>query len=181
MAYFRTDGTADIEQKKFYRDNGTADVQIGKIYRGNGTVDSLLYSSELVIYNNGSMLRNWDSSFNSNYNYITKKSTYVLFQAYHWGCTVVGWNEDVTGYDTLTITLLDPGESTWGFVTFGITKSSLGYGMSWTKSRRISNGVAGTYTLDISEYSGKFNICVYTGVDVDKKYQDAKLAMVRLT
>ena len=148
MAYFRTDGTADVEQKKFYRDNGTADVQIGKIYRGNGTADSLLYSAEETLYNNGKVV-DWNYTVTGQYQYFQNNGTSLKLDAYNTGFVVVGWYVDVTGYDTLTLTG-SGASSTDGWHGVAVTSSKV----SSPSSRLKEWSGSGTWTCDISSYSG---------------------------
>lgn len=52
MALSRSNGTTDIEQKKFFRNNGTTDIQIGKMFRSDGTADCLIYPEKDYFFPN---------------------------------------------------------------------------------------------------------------------------------
>lgn len=174
MAFFRTDGTADIEQKKFYRDNGTADVQIDKIYRGNGTVDSLIYTAETVVVDTsqGVPVNTWKAA-----GYNDQSQQYTGSASATEGITLRvdnnygGYTEqvarDFTNVDRITFVVSSRSaiNDRLGTTTFGVSNKSNGQpygGASWKKSMNVSS--AGTFTLDTSDIEGTGYLALYQSV-----------------
>ena len=57
-------GTTSTQTSKIYDDNGTTLTQIGKVYDNNGTANTLIYSSEVILFN-GTTAAEYTGGWNS--------------------------------------------------------------------------------------------------------------------
>lgn len=167
MAWKRTDGTADIEQKKFYRTNGTTDIQIGKMYRNYGATDVLIYQSFDGILWDGTIIGGDGGSWvrRSSYGefYTTTNTTDrlpAIYQALwcvdgdvHKNLVSTTQPIPISGFTTCTITYRNAGYSNNG----GINPTCIfGFSTFDNTSMPIQEGIDGSIELsNFAAYGGQ--------------------------
>ena len=162
MGISRNNGTHEIEIGKFYRNNGTTAIQIGKMYRSNGTTENLIYSAETE-YFNGKEIVDW-STYNSNGSTASVDTTlksYITYD-YHIASLWTTEKQDITNIKTLIFTVSKCQVKNCQFF-LGISEnkeSSLNCLQPYQFTKYVSVTSAGTYSVDVSGYTGSYYIVV---------------------
>lgn len=171
MAIYDNNGTTSYEIGKLYDNNGTTSSQIGKVYDNNGTTNSLIYQSQVFVIDTSQSVtpNTWGvKAFNDNYSEVSCSYSATggvrLNVHNNYGGATEQVQRDFAQFSKITIyvSALDI-PNTWNKRTrFGINTSSSsdplgGPGLS----KYVDITSTGTYTLDISSYTGKGYLAIH--------------------
>lgn len=164
-------GTTSTQISKIYDDNGTTLTQIGKVYDNNGTANTLIYSSEVILFN-GTTAAEYTGGWNSavvagegagftlsgsalkiqQTNYASTTSAKIISKA----------KIAVSGATTLkfTYTATKGGNGTF---TFGLSPVTTDWDVydtaaNLTRYARLSTGGSGTASVNVSGVSGSYYV-----------------------
>lgn len=155
-------GTAASEVKTIQDWDGTTAHKIGKVYDDDGTASHLIYSAETEYFNNGETV-DW-----STYNYDgSTASVGSILKSYipydnHIASLWTTSKQNLTNIKTLKFTVSKCAVKSCQFFLgiASVNGSSLNCLQPANFTKYVSVTAAGTYSVDVSEYTGNYYIVV---------------------
>ena len=175
MPIYNGNGVTPDSIGKLFLANSASFDQIGKVYYHDGTTSSLVYSGELVLYENGvtntdAVGASWDlSKKTSSISKITFQENNIYFFSNHsptadaastWSRAIM-WTRnkiDLSGYTTLNMQCgPDPNNGAFGQAWIFATSGSIPGGDNPQNKDipKIKGTAAGVLTLDVSSLTGE--------------------------
>ena len=175
MPIYNSNGMTPDGIGKLFLANPTGFDQIGKVYYRDDTTNSLIYSSEFVLYENGvtntdAVGASWDlGKKTSSTSKITFQESNIYFYSYHnptadaastWSRAVM-WTRnkiDLSGYTTLNMQCdPDPDNAAFGQAWIFAAPDTIPTGDNTQNKNipKISGTTAGVLTLDVSSLTGE--------------------------
>ena len=162
--------TTSTQIGAIYDDNGTTLTQIGKVYDNNGTANTLIYSSDMTLFDAGKTVEytgGWNTAISSgaSFNFIVGKKLQIqqINSAASTSAKIISKAKiAISGFSALkfTYTATKGGNGTF---TFGLSPVTTDWDVydtaaNLTRYARLSTGGSGTASVNVSGVSGSYYV-----------------------
>ena len=163
-------GTTSTQISKIYDNNGTTSTQIGKVYDNNGTANTLIYSSDMTLFDAGKTVEytgGWNTAISSgaSFNFIVGQKLQIqqINYAASTSAKIISKAKiAISGESTLKFTY-SATKAGNGVFTFAITPVTTDWDVydtaaNLTRYARLSTGGSGTASVNVSGLSGSYYV-----------------------
>ena len=163
-------GVTSTQIGTIYDNNGTTSTQIGKVYDDNGTANTLIYSSDMTLFDAGKTVEytgGWNTAISNgaSFNFIVGKKLQI-HQINYLASTsakiISKAKIAISGFSALkfTYTATKGGNGTF---TFGLSPVTTDWDVydtaaNLTRYARLSTGGSGTASVNVSGLSGSYYV-----------------------
>ena len=170
MPIFDHNGTASTQIGKVFDNNGTASTQIGKVFDNNRTTNTLIYSSDMTLFDAGKTVEytgGWNTTISSgaSFNFIVGKKLQIQqinYVASTSAKIISKAKIAISGFSALkfSYTATKGGNGTF---TFGLSPVTTDWDVydtatNLTKYTRLSASGSGTASVNVSGVSGSYYV-----------------------
>lgn len=170
MPIYDNDGTTNYQIGKLYDNDGTTSTQIGKVYDNNGTANTLIYSSDMTLFDAGKTVEytgGWNTaiSIGTSFNFIVGQKLQIqqINYAASTSAKIISKAKiAISGFSALkfTYTATKGGNGTF---TYGISPVTTDWDVydtatNLTKYTRLSASGSGTASVNVSGVSGSYYV-----------------------
>ena len=163
-------GTISAQISKIYDNNGTTSTQIGKVYDNNGTANTLIFSSDMTLFDAGKTVEytgGWNTTIVSGASFTFIVGQQLKIQQLNYAAStsakiISKAQIAISGFSTLkfTYTATKGGNGTF---TFGITTVTTDWDVydtstNLTRFARLSASGSGTASVNVSGISGSYYV-----------------------
>nr|DAP22400.1 MAG TPA: hypothetical protein [Bacteriophage sp.] len=163
-------GTTSTQISKIYDNNGTTSTQIGKVYDNNGTANTLIFSSDMTLFDAGKTVEytgGWNTAIVSGASFTFIVGQQLKIQQINYAAStsakiISKAKIAISGFSTLkfTYTATKGGNGTF---TFGLSPVTTDWDVydtaaNLTRYARLSTGGSGTASVNVSGISGSYYV-----------------------
>lgn len=170
MPIYDNDGTTTYQIGKLYDNDGTTSTQIGKVYDNNGTANTLIYSSDMTLFDAGKTVEytgGWNTAIytGTSFNFIVGQKLQIqqINYAASTSAKIISKAKiAISGFSALkfTYTATKGGNGTFTYGISPVTTDRDVYDTdtNLTKYTRLSASGSGTASVNVSGVSGSYYV-----------------------